>query len=76
MRKEHITLSDNYEQDIQEQVINFEIFLEPRTNGNAVWLPVKLQDGFYFNNKNPLHFCVGYHRAERIDRCNFSLEWL
>lgn len=74
---EHITIispHDNIDlipyNDRNGDLIKFTVDLDPRTNGNAVWLPVysigigkfRLSLGLDEFPGVPLHFCVGYHR--------------
>ena len=77
----HITIISPYEAcDISKfgyrsgETLMFEILMEPRTNGNAVWYPVVSQDlddlRTYFDLPNPkpvpLHLCIGYLRDGKL----------
>ncbi len=43
----------------------FTITLDPRTNGNAIWLPVICQELQPFQGAKPLHYCAGYLTQEK-----------
>ncbi len=73
MNGSHITVNYSEKEHLKiekEEIIEFEVIIDPQTNGNAWWYPIISKDleairlnlGFAKTPEIDFHYCIGYER--------------